>query len=527
MAIDFSKYGTPIKSETGNSINFSKYGTPVAGTDAGTETVEPKKKNVVQKVSNAIQAIFPGKKVGEAIGTLGGYIASPNKKFYDTSAPTPLQVAGDVAQGALTIGTGGMPKPTSALGKVAGLGSKSISRVAIPTAKTLGKRVAQDTIIGAGFGGTGAVAEGKDLKGIAIDTAIGGALGAGLGYGFGKAGEKLSSRVPLKEQNIQRANKLTGEILQGKPDDILRGQRVLKGTDLSKVKTYDEGYKVLDKKIKDLAGKQDKMLLKDLSRRKMGELNATLKAGEKTLKHNYVHDALGQLDDFYAKTNNQVGKAEIAQLREKAISEGLTTKEINDLARVHGERLNAYNASGELASGLTKQGAENTRAGLKSTVREFYGGKASERVDKEISDTIRVRDLFGDMNEKVNTLKQKIQERTLGAKAGYYVGKLINTLGLGSPKGIVEALIPRGQGFKLQNALDLERTLQRNIKLLQELTKKDIPESMLIQKLEEFFNNGQYSLSKDLAPAQSKIKTKIIQPIKKSRLPSKPPTLSK
>lgn len=360
---------------------------------------------------------------------------------------------------------------------------------------TFGK-VKQGAGIGAIYGGIGggssAMQEGggvgETLKGTAIGGATGAVVGGGLAYGGAKLGQYVTNRASnLAEKNIQKSNKITGEILQGTPDDIARANKVLKNTELPSVRTYEEGTKVLNDRIKDLAKKQDKTLSTNLGVRKIKDLSATLKVGEKTVKHNYVKDALQQLDDFYTKTNNQIGRAEIAQLRSKLLKQGLTLKEVNDIARLHGEKLNAFNASGELASGLTKQGAENTRSGLKNTVRELFGNDASRKIDREISDTIRVRDLFENMSIKVNQLKQRIQQRSLGAKAGYLVGKFINTLGLGSPKGIVEALIPRGQGFKVMNALDLEKALQKNLQLLQEINNKNIPESVLIQKLEAFF----------------------------------------
>ena len=45
---------------------------------------------------------FPGQKVGQAIGTLGGFALSKNKEQYDLSAPTPLQTIGDISNNQLT-----------------------------------------------------------------------------------------------------------------------------------------------------------------------------------------------------------------------------------------------------------------------------------------------------------------------------------------------------------------------------------------------------------------------------------------
>lgn len=78
-------------------------------------TPAPKKKDLLQKATDVATSIFPGGKVGESIGTLAGYALSKNKEQYNLSAPTPLQVAGDVAQGALSVGGLKMPVAGSAL----------------------------------------------------------------------------------------------------------------------------------------------------------------------------------------------------------------------------------------------------------------------------------------------------------------------------------------------------------------------------------------------------------------------------
>ncbi len=116
-------------------------------------------KLVNNSISRGIQNFFPGKQVGEAIGTLGGYLASDNKEQYDVSAPTPIQVAGDVAQGALTVG----------------------AAPAIKGASSVAGRIGIAGLEGAAFGGTGAIAEGKPIAEVGKEAAIGGALGAATG----------------------------------------------------------------------------------------------------------------------------------------------------------------------------------------------------------------------------------------------------------------------------------------------------------------------------------------------------------
>lgn len=192
--------GTKVKFEgspTPEDVDFVAKQVGIKPDAAEAPKVEQPKKTFGQKVTNAITTIFPGKQVGEAIGTLGGYIATPKeqKPFYDLKAPTPLQVVGDVAQGALMLGTGGVAAPTTAVSRVAGTSAPLLSKIATRTAETTGKRFLQNSAIGAGFGGTGAIAEGKSAGEVAKDTAIGGAFGGALGLGI-EGSSKLISKLP-------------------------------------------------------------------------------------------------------------------------------------------------------------------------------------------------------------------------------------------------------------------------------------------------------------------------------------------
>lgn len=124
-------------------------------------TPAPKKKDLLQKATDVATSIFPGGKVGESIGTLAGYALSKNKEQYNLSAPTPLQVVGDVAQGALSIGGLKLPVAGSALG-----------------------RIGQTGLLGAGLSGSESVAKGENAKGVLKDTAVGAVTGVALQGAF-------------------------------------------------------------------------------------------------------------------------------------------------------------------------------------------------------------------------------------------------------------------------------------------------------------------------------------------------------
>ncbi len=156
------------------------------GIEFGT-TQKPKEKDLLQKTGNVVNKVFAGKQVGESIGTLAGLGiekakgllgGQDNSKYYDTSAPTPLQTVADVGKGALELS-----------------GFKGAG-----TTGTFAQRVLKSVGLGAGLSGTATIKEGggvKDtLKSAAIGGAIGGAIpvaGAGL-RAIGRQIEGLPSR---------------------------------------------------------------------------------------------------------------------------------------------------------------------------------------------------------------------------------------------------------------------------------------------------------------------------------------------
>ena len=136
----------------------------------------PQKKDVLGQATKVFNTVFPGKQVGEAIGTLGGLGLAKLKgtsEFYDTSAPSPLQVAGDIAQGALTVAAPG-----------------------VGTGRSVGGRILANTALGGGIGATGAVAQGEQGKGILEAGAIGAITGLTLSTGA-EAVSALSKSLPL------------------------------------------------------------------------------------------------------------------------------------------------------------------------------------------------------------------------------------------------------------------------------------------------------------------------------------------
>lgn len=291
---------------------------------------------------------------------------------------------------------------------------------------------------------------------------------------------KLSSQV----------DNLVGKITQGTGEDITMAKKALSDIDTKSIKTYKDLSDTLNSKIETLSSKLDEILEQSPiyeNKLKLGDVEKTIKVGDKTVRHNYIEDALSQLEDFYSKTNNIAEKERILNLRNKFNTDGITIKEMNDLAKLHGRVLTGYNASGELASGLSKQAAENTRKGIKSTARDIFGDKAYEAIDKELSNIMNTKDIVDKVATKVETLKNRINQRGFGEKVGRLVFQVVDKFTGGGLKGFIQSFVPRGEGLKIMNALDLERSLNKNLKLLDKAINSKT-ESGTIKALEGILN---------------------------------------
>jgi hypothetical protein len=278
-------------------------------------------------------------------------------------------------------------------------------------------------------------------------------------------------------------DRLAGTIVQGKAADVPAAKSALSSVNLDGVKSYTDLKSALDDKIEHVSNALDNALQTNTNAKPLSKLNLSSNVGSETVSHNYVNDAISQLDDYYTKTNDIPKQAQMKQLRAKAETQGLSVKEMNDLARLHGRDLNGYNANGELASGLTKQAAENTRQGLKATARQEFGNPVYGAADTELSKLIKTRDLVDQVAEQVNKLKQKVSDRGWGEKAGRLVFHVADTLTGGTLKGFVQSFVPRSAGLKIMNALDLERNLQTNLKLFQKLNDASATEADVVKEL--------------------------------------------
>lgn len=304
-------------------------------------------------------------------------------------------------------------------------------------------------------------------------------LGKGVIPGVKKTGTELAKEIGEKATKIAGAKPKTplgtvGQVLQGKTTDIETGLKSLSLVNTTKVKTFKQLSDKIKGKITDYAKIVDTNLAKDPTKVKLKNLTITAKTKAGTVvKSNPVKRALEQLDEMYGKIGDGAKQAEIKDLAKLANKEGLTRLEINNLAKQYGQEF-GRKAFGKLGDPLTSVNAklfENTRKALKDVARGGITGAEAKAADLAMTNLYSTRRLIQNNVEAVNKIAQKINERGLFEKIGYNVSKYADILTGGSIRGFVGGILPRGAGYKTLNALDLEKVLSKNLKLINDAIK--------------------------------------------------------
>jgi len=373
------------------------------------------------------------------------------------------------------------------------------------------------------------------------DKTLGQTLTPGLGTVIGGAIPAVPALIRSGKALVapkKTLEKAMGEILQGKPEDVSKGITALKEIDTKDIKTFSELSGKFDEKIKELSSVVDNELAKDTTKYGFDDflISQSTKGGQE-VKTNFAVRALQDLQELYTSIGDDVSKAEIDEFVERVTKDGVTKKEINDLARLYGEEFSskAFSKAGDPLTSVNAQRFENTRSGLKTTARMSIGGEEAQLADQKMSAIFKAKDLTDKMTNKVNDLKQKINERGLLESIGRNAVKFIDTITGGTVRGAVGGLLPRGVGNKVMNALDLEEALRKNLDVIDNaLNAKDdgaiikalknlkFPgdiideQTNIINKTKDYIKNPKLGLSiEDVSKKAENVSDDIIQEAKK------------
>lgn len=440
----------------------------------------------LQTGSKIADTIFGGGKVGEAIGTQAAKMGltglSQEERQYVDKGPTAGEIAGSAARSALLFTPVG--RASSALGG-------GLARLGVPAAQTLGKVGA-----GAGLGyGYDVATSVEDRESLAdtltpgVGTIVGGAL-PGVPAALGAARRMVPRKTPSPTE-------VAGRIVQGKtPAERRVAERGISLVDTRGVKTYSELSNRLQKAIDTRKTTKSAELAQKTQPVKLSQLVQRSDVDGRKVSINYVEEALSGLKDLYNRTRDVSGEARIFNLLQKARKQGLTPSEIDDIAVEYGKafRAKGFDKIGQPLTATNQQAFENIRKGVKETSRSFLDSDVAKLADKETSTLINTQKLVDRMENQVSKLEQRVKERGLVEKIFRGLGTAADVVTLGGPRAfITKLLFPSNVGLKTQNALDIQRQLQNNLKLLQQMNKASDTELQRILNtlIQRFLKNPQ------------------------------------
>lgn len=393
-----------------------------------------------------------------ALQDIGGNIQEIGSGMEQNLNPEDIsgkKIAGDIIQ----IGSFAFP-----YGKVAGAAGRAVGKTGGAIASGLTGGFIAD--IGFNFQNE---KEGTDIFKPGAATLIGGAIPA-VGVGIGAA-TRAGKKVIDTEKTL-------GQILQskaGQKRNAQLAQQALSQIDTTDVKTFRDLSSKLDEGMKTQMQKVDEALSKDSNIYTLDDFALRTKdtAGNE-VRTDVVGEALKNLDELYTTTADNTAAQNVRLLAQKAVEEGLTRQEVNDIARLYSSEFGSkgFSKLGDPLTSVNAQKFQNIQKGLKTVARGGLGfGEEAKLADELYSAMRNTKTLIDKNADAVEALRQRVQDRGLLEKLTRGAVRTLDTLSGGTLRGTVGALFPSNVGLKTLNYLDIENNLAKNLQLLQKAQK--------------------------------------------------------
>lgn len=286
------------------------------------------------------------------------------------------------------------------------------------------------------------------------------------------AKETFSNLWP--KPSIEAANEIVWKIIQWEIKDIDPALRTLKEIDTKNVSSYDELSEVIDARGKNFMEMVDERLNKETKVIKPEDAKVTTTVWETSIIQEPVKKWLAQLKEMYNTIDDPVNEARITELERQFTKGWLSLKAINDIAREYNGQFwqKAFSKKWDPLTSVNAQAYENNRKAIKEYIRDQMSDEVTKTLDKQYSDLASTKKLVDKMNEKVNTLSQKIQKRGVVEKVARAIWRWVDFITAWGVRGFLTSFLPSNIGNKVMNALDLQESLSANLKKFDAIIKK-------------------------------------------------------
>lgn len=285
---------------------------------------------------------------------------------------------------------------------------------------------------------------------------------------------KAVFRPKTVEQLLPQLDAAIGQIIQGDKESLKAARSAFQIVDTQGVRTYEDLNQTLRENVKALATKQNAILDAVQDVHTLDSFARTSKVGSQTATTNHVANALNHLEELYLKTGNMDDYVRIKAMKESAATEGLTARQVNNIAREYGvEMPKGFNPkTGDPLTSINSQLTENTRMGVKEAARSILPDDTSRLLDEQMSslfDTLRNTER---VENGVLKLAQKVMKRGILEKVGRLLGRTIDVATGHGLRGFAQSIFPSNVGLKQMNFLQIQDALVSNLGKVEDLIKR-------------------------------------------------------
>lgn len=297
---------------------------------------------------------------------------------------------------------------------------------------------------------------------------------------------ELDNKVNTTSKNASRivdktddANKIAGRIWQGDINDQSKVREWVRSlarrnweTNTKSIKTYKQLEDAIKNTKRQIISEEDELLKQYPDKITDWTTKQTVKwIGDQTdeVTRDYLDEGIGLLKKY--NKNDPAALKELEILQNTKNTQWLTRLEAKQIARTLTSKLSKkfYNSNDELRNSMSAESYETIRKWIQNAVRDRLPNDTLKNLDIEYSNLRGFEDLTDDMAEKVNTLTQKLKNTTFLEKVGRKAGDLINRVTGKSIKWLVEKFLPSNMWNKINNSIDIQNELWKNLSKLVDL----------------------------------------------------------
>ena len=280
-------------------------------------------------------------------------------------------------------------------------------------------------------------------------------------------------------KQTDEANKIWGRIGQGDIDDQNKVVEWVKSIrkrgwedSINSIKTYRQLDNAIKKTEKQIIQEEDDLLRQYPDKIKDRTTTQTVKwLWDQTddVTRDYLDEGIELLKKY--NKNDPAALKELEMMQKVKNTEWLTRLEAKQLARKLSSKLSKkfYNSNDELRNSMSAESYEKIRSWIQNAVRDRLPDNTLKNLDLEYSNLKTFEDLTDDMTEKVNTLTQKLKEVWPIEEFGKKVGDGVNFVTGRGIKWLIEKFLPSNMWNKINNSIDMELELSKNLSKLLKL----------------------------------------------------------